>query len=110
MPTDQYLLTKSYVNSMPYVAGWGYTEQGGAMSSILHEAQLPVLKNDVCRQMYTNLIPNISAGQFDEAVICAGYVVGGKDTCKGDSGGPLMVPEVILFLPPHIHKYIHKYR
>lgn len=94
MPTAQYLLTKSYVNSMPYVAGWGYTEQGGSMSNVLHETQLPVLKNEICRRMYTALVPNISAQQFDEAIICAGYTIGGKDTCKGDSGGPLMIPEV----------------
>lgn len=94
MPTDRYVLSKSYVDAMPYVAGWGHTVQGGAMSSVLHETQLPVLKNKVCLRMYTALLPNISAEQFDEAVLCAGYIVGGKDACKGDSGGPLMIPEV----------------
>uniref|UniRef100_A0A1A9ZBU3 Lectizyme n=1 Tax=Glossina pallidipes TaxID=7398 RepID=A0A1A9ZBU3_GLOPL len=91
---DFHLRSKSYVNTMPYVAGWGYTSQGGATSPILKQVQLPVLNNEVCRRIYTTLMPHLSAQEYDESVICAGFVVGGKDTCKGDSGGPLMIPEL----------------
>ncbi|XP_037881429.1 serine protease filzig-like [Glossina fuscipes] len=94
MPTSSHLRSKSYVNTMPYVAGWGYTSQGGATSPILKQVQLPVLENEVCRRIYTTLMPHSSAQEYDESVICAGFVVGGKDTCKGDSGGPLMIPEL----------------
>uniref|UniRef100_A0A1A9UPB4 limulus clotting factor C n=1 Tax=Glossina austeni TaxID=7395 RepID=A0A1A9UPB4_GLOAU len=94
MPTSSHLRSKSYINTMPYVAGWGYTSQGGATSPILKQVQLPVLDNEVCRRIYTTLMPHLSAQEYDESVICAGFVVGGKDTCKGDSGGPLMIPEL----------------
>lgn len=98
MPTSSHLRSKSYINTMPYVAGWGYTSQGGATSPILKQVQLPVLNNEVCRRIYTTLMPHLSAQEYDESVICAGFVVGGKDTCKGDSGGPLMIPEVCFYL------------
>uniref|UniRef100_A0A1A9WPU9 CLIP domain-containing serine protease n=1 Tax=Glossina brevipalpis TaxID=37001 RepID=A0A1A9WPU9_9MUSC len=94
MPTSSHLRTKSYINTMPYVAGWGYTSLGGAISPVLKQIQLPVLDNEVCRRIYTASMPHLTAQEYDESVICAGFVMGGKDACKGDSGGPLMIPEL----------------
>ncbi|XP_075163211.1 ovochymase-like [Haematobia irritans] len=94
MPNSIQLRSKSYVKSMPYVAGWGNTEQGGSTSNVLKEAQLPVWENDYCRQIYQRLLPSVPDTEYDDSVICAGYTVGGTDTCQGDSGGPLMIPEL----------------
>lgn len=94
MPNSIRLRSKSYEDSMPFVAGWGHTMQGGNTSPVLKQAQLPVLNNDVCRRIYTTLLPSLTASEYDEAIICAGYTIGGTDTCQGDSGGPLMIPEL----------------
>lgn len=96
MPNSDRLRSKSYVDTMPYAAGWGYTIQGGSPSHILKQAQLPVQNNDVCRRIYRNLIPSFSSDEFDDSILCVGYTIGGVDTCQGDSGGPLMIPEVSL--------------
>ena len=54
----------------------------------LQVAKLPIVSNDDCRSMFS------SAGYkktIKPTVICAGLAAGGKDSCEGDSGGPLTV-------------------
>ncbi|XP_017127931.1 venom serine protease Bi-VSP isoform X1 [Drosophila elegans] len=93
LPHTAALRQKSYVDYMPFVAGWGRTMEGGQSATVLNELQIPVYDNAVCQQSYAKEKRYFSADQFDSAVICAGVLTGGKDTCQGDSGGPLMVPE-----------------
>nr|XP_017019365.1 venom serine protease Bi-VSP-like [Drosophila kikkawai] len=93
LPKSQPLLSKTYVGYMPFVAGWGKTQEGGESATVLNELQIPVYKNEVCAQSYAAQKRYFSADQFDAAVICAGVLTGGHDTCQGDSGGPLMIPE-----------------
>ncbi|XP_042208606.1 venom protease-like [Homarus americanus] len=45
------------------------------------EAEVPVWTNAKCHEKYTNI-------DIDNILICAGG--SNKDTCNGDSGGPLM--------------------
>ncbi|GAB0094788.1 venom serine protease Bi-VSP-like [Sergentomyia squamirostris] len=92
IPTEPPILTRDFEGYTPFVAGWGRTQEGGKSAAILQELQLPVLKNTECMERYRDVRKLISDKQFDTAVLCAGYLQGGKDSCQGDSGGPLMIP------------------
>jgi len=65
-----------------------YLSKGGSIPSILQVVKLPILANSDCQQMF------LDAGHVKairDTFICAGYLTGGKDSCEGDSGGPLAV-------------------
>lgn len=49
---------------------------------------VPLIANDQCESWHSR--KGISVHLYPE-MLCAGYRFGGKDSCKGDSGGPLMV-------------------
>ncbi|TRY69532.1 hypothetical protein TCAL_09615 [Tigriopus californicus] len=79
---------KSLVGETAWVTGWGRLYEDGPLPSVMQEVGLPVIKNSDCELMYKDAgyvehIPNI--------FICAGYEEGGKDSCEGDSGGPMVV-------------------
>ncbi|KAM8710792.1 hypothetical protein ACLKA7_017427 [Drosophila subpalustris] len=93
MPNLPSLRAKSYVGTFPTVAGWGKTQEHGESATVLHELMIPVMENEVCRSSYARLNRTNSENQFDKAVLCAGVLTGGKDSCNGDSGGPLMTTE-----------------
>lgn len=84
----------SFVDYNPFVAGWGRTQEGGKSATVLQELMLPVLENKVCEDKYQTIGKRLSDKQFDDAVLCAGFLAGGKDSCQGDSGGPLMQPRI----------------
>ena len=61
---------------------------GGNMPAVLQTVRLPIIANHQCQKMFSD------AGHVKyirDSFLCAGYSQGGKDTCEGDSGGPLMV-------------------
>ncbi|XP_067245917.1 trypsin-2-like [Chanodichthys erythropterus] len=62
------------------VSGWGKTEVGSA--SVLQCLNLPVVSRMLCKRAYGTLIT--------DNMFCAGFMEGGKDSCKGDSGGPVV--------------------
>lgn len=73
------------------VIGWGAQEPVGVTSSaVLQEVDVPVVSDATCRQFYPGL-PGFG-GFESQTMVCAGYTEGTKDSCFGDSGGPLMVP------------------
>ncbi|CAG9568401.1 unnamed protein product [Danaus chrysippus] len=72
---------KSLVGFNQFLAGWGNIDNRGASSSHLRYVELPVVNNSVCEKAYESRV-------IDERVMCVGSYL--KDSCSGDSGGPLM--------------------
>ncbi|XP_047500102.1 trypsin-1-like [Penaeus chinensis] len=65
--------------------GWGRLSYNGEQSETAQEVSLPVRSRKECTEAFGRL--------FTDHMICAGVAEGGKDACKGDSGGPLTVQE-----------------
>ncbi|XP_065339907.1 serine protease filzig-like isoform X3 [Cloeon dipterum] len=79
---------EEFVGRMATVSGWGRLKYGGGVPSVLQEVQVPIIENNVCQEMFqsANHVKSIIP-----SFLCAGYATGQKDSCEGDSGGPLMV-------------------
>lgn len=60
--------------------GWGVSESGSS-SDVLREVDVTLQTNNVCSRAYPRI--------FNRTMLCAGEKEGGKDTCGGDSGGPI---------------------
>ncbi|MCX7086964.1 MAG: trypsin-like serine protease [Methylococcales bacterium] len=66
--------------------GWGMTSSYRQASNNLQKVELPIVSNSDCQKQYLFLPFKII-----NSMVCAGFQNGDKDTCPGDSGGPLMV-------------------
>ncbi|XP_011282232.1 transmembrane protease serine 12 isoform X10 [Felis catus] len=77
-------------NTKCFISGWGRTKEEGNVTDVLQEAEVHYISRKICdsEQSYGQIIPNTS--------FCAGDEDGIFDTCRGDSGGPLM-----CYLPEH---------
>lgn len=69
------------------VVGWGAPAfQVPSNPENLQEVVVPIQSDETCNQTYEN-----SLGYDPASMLCAGELLGGKDSCQGDSGGPMMV-------------------
>lgn len=76
---------RSYRGYTAEVAGWGVTDvKSSTTSDTLLFVSLPVLDLNVCKHYFKH-VTKLSTQQ-----LCAGGIQG-KDSCAGDSGGPLML-------------------
>ena len=70
------------------VIGWGALVEGGTFDSELRQVEVPIIPAATCGS------PEQYGAEFDpQSMLCAGYAEGGRDSCFGDSGGPLLVPD-----------------
>ncbi|NXP59795.1 GRAA protein, partial [Chloropsis cyanopogon] len=73
------------------VAGWGVTTNKHKFPTALMEVNITVIKREICNdKKHYNGKPVIT-----ESMICAGAEKGKKDSCNGDSGGPLRCNNVM---------------
>merc|ERR1712004_351956 len=79
LPAD---VTATYVNAVATVTGWGTLESGGWQPTELHEVDVTVTTNKLCRKLVGGITKNMLCAAED-----------GKDSCQGDSGGPLVTLE-----------------
>ncbi|XP_014372115.2 CLIP domain-containing serine protease 2 [Papilio machaon] len=83
LPLTKTQRTNSFDGYEMEVAGWGKTETK-SMSEIKLKVRVPVVNSSTCANIYKK------AGRFiNEKQLCAGGKQG-QDSCRGDSGGPLM--------------------
>jgi len=68
------------------VSGFGRLSQDGPGSKILQKANIYIAKQNYCREMYNKMIYTIY-----DTHICANDPNVSRGSCKGDSGGPLIV-------------------
>uniref|UniRef100_A0A3Q0SRX2 Peptidase S1 domain-containing protein n=1 Tax=Amphilophus citrinellus TaxID=61819 RepID=A0A3Q0SRX2_AMPCI len=71
----------TFEHKCPYFQGH---HQLNGSDGILQEVKIPIVSNSQCSKSYSGII-NITSN-----MICAGLTQGGKDSCQGDGGGPVV--------------------
>uniref|UniRef100_A0A1Y1NL68 CLIP domain-containing serine protease n=1 Tax=Photinus pyralis TaxID=7054 RepID=A0A1Y1NL68_PHOPY len=84
LPYTTDLISQSFAGTIGTIVGWGKTEYDSSGSTVKLSVELPVKSHEECTHIYNKIMIVPSEGQ-----ICAGGEQN-KDSCEGDSGGPLM--------------------
>uniref|UniRef100_A0A1A9WXH1 Phenoloxidase-activating factor 2 n=1 Tax=Glossina brevipalpis TaxID=37001 RepID=A0A1A9WXH1_9MUSC len=87
LPSSPSQQTRNYSGQLGIVAGWGSLRENGPQPAVLQKVKVPIWTNTLCAQKYGRAAP----GGIINSMICAGQAT--KDSCSGDSGGPLIVNE-----------------
>ncbi|XP_060861183.1 proclotting enzyme-like [Metopolophium dirhodum] len=74
-----------YAGQTATVIGWGSLKESGPQPAVLQKVTVPVWTNQECKYKYGNAAP----GGIVDHFLCAGKAA--RDSCSGDSGGPLML-------------------
>lgn len=85
------LRSRVFTDQTPFVAGWGSMTRYDDRSPILMQLQVPVIDNEICRELQKNAGSTHVELKISDHVICAGGVAD-KGFWIADSGGPLMLP------------------
>ncbi|KAF2898008.1 hypothetical protein ILUMI_08173 [Ignelater luminosus] len=83
LPLSSELKHATFTGEKVSVAGWGKVENGEP-SDIKLKVEVPIVSNEDCVKYFIE-----SGIEITKTQICAGGEKG-KDSCEGDSGGPLM--------------------
>jgi hypothetical protein len=67
-----------------FISGWGSISQKPRYPDSLRGAEVGVMPDSFCSRIY-------SSGYDSQTSMCAGTFLGSRDTCYGDSGGPIVV-------------------
>ncbi|XP_065204404.1 serine protease snake-like [Planococcus citri] len=73
------------------ITGWGRTGTVERVSNALLKATIEVTEHQKCRTTFEINPTKLSRGYDSSNMICAGDTEKGRDTCPGDSGGPLQI-------------------
>jgi secreted trypsin-like serine protease len=80
IPLARLATSDGIVGSELLVTGWGRTSGDGQKSATLLKVSVPVASHQSCIEQYGDRITS--------RMLCAGFKVDGKGSCRGDSGGP----------------------
>ena len=75
---------KTFIGKTATVSVYGRTSKDASGSNALRSVEVEVMDKD--KRPYGGVI-----GVIDNLMICAGVLDGSKDSCKGDSGSPLVI-------------------
>ncbi|XP_004863646.2 mannan-binding lectin serine protease 2 [Heterocephalus glaber] len=74
-------------NDIGTASGWGLTQRGFLARNLMF-VDLPIVDHQKCTAVYEK--QHYPGGRVTANMLCAGLEAGGKDSCRGDSGGALV--------------------